>query len=123
MYLADVIALQSILKAFNPATLGEQQDVASAKLFMIIDLNDVLQVIVLKLSQYLSHQFWKRLNDVHINITEDMLATDTLNQDYDEVATSIEQAFTIGAQFSSIDEIKKVAKEFGKQHNIVLAIL
>lgn len=50
MYLADVIALQSILKAFNPATLGEQQDVASAKLFMIIDLNDVLQVIVLKLS-------------------------------------------------------------------------
>ena len=46
-----------------------------------------------------------------------------MNQDYDEVATSIEQAFTIGAQFSSIDEIKKVAKEFGKQHNIVLAIL
>lgn len=50
MYLADIIALQSILKAFNPATLGEQQDVASAKLSMIIDPNDILQVIALKLS-------------------------------------------------------------------------
>ncbi|RCH80293.1 hypothetical protein CU097_001243, partial [Rhizopus azygosporus] len=53
-------------------------------------------------------------------------AKDTLNQD-DEVATSIEHAFiekfAIGAQFSSIDELEAVAKEFGKEHSIVLATL
>jgi hypothetical protein len=91
-YITDAFALESLIKVFNPAALGEQLDVMSAKLAMAIDPSNIIQVNALKLSlsriidtvndgvtsvfrQYLSNQFWERLNDIDININEGMSTT------------------------------------------------
>lgn len=90
--MADAFALENLIKVFNPTTLGEQLDVMSAKLAMVIELSNIMQVNALKLSlsriidtvnngvtsvfrQYLNSQFWERLNDVDININEGMSTT------------------------------------------------
>ncbi|KAG1139758.1 hypothetical protein G6F37_011559 [Rhizopus arrhizus] len=101
-YITDAFALESLIKAFNPAVLGEQLDVMSVKLAMAIDPSNIIQVNALKLSlsriidtvndgvisvfrQYLSNQFWERLNDVDININEGM--STTARQLYQEIMT------------------------------------
>ncbi|CAO3696362.1 hypothetical protein G6F70_004019 [Rhizopus microsporus] len=61
-----------------------------------------------------------------LTVSQFNFVKDTLNQD-DEVATSIEhdfiETFAIGVQFSYIDELEAVAKEFGKEHSVVLTTL
>ena len=101
-YITDAFALESLIKVFNPAAFGEQLDVMSAKLAMAIDPSNIIQVNALKLSlsciigavndgvtsvfrQYLSNQFWERLNDVDININEGM--STTARQLYQEIMT------------------------------------
>lgn len=100
--MADAFAVENLIKVFNPTTLGEQLDVMSAKLAMVIDLSNIMQVNALKLSlsriidtvnngvtsvfrQYLNNQFWERLNDVDMNINEGM--STTAKQLYQEVLT------------------------------------
>ncbi|KAG2209948.1 hypothetical protein INT47_003383 [Mucor saturninus] len=101
-YMADSFAVENLIQAFNPTTLGEQLDVMSAKLAMSIDLSNIMQVNALKLSlsriidtvnngvtsifrQYLNNQFWERLNDVNMNINEGMSVT--AKQLYQEILT------------------------------------
>lgn len=100
--MTDAFALGNLIRIFNPTTLGEQLDVMSAKLAMAIDPSNIIQVNALKLSlsriidtvnndvtsvfrQYLSNQFWERLNDVDININEGM--STTARQLYQEIMT------------------------------------